>query len=360
MIRLGAWSAVLLVLALQAVMLAAMLWLSPGNRRANRMLAALLLVIAGLLTPFILGYAGAYDAWPWLTFAPFAVPLAIGPLLYAHIQALATGRRLAWGHWVAPALQFGWQAALFPLPTVTKYRIDALLIDPFISPITSAAVLVSMAGYGVACWRMLKKYEQWLVERRRQVRPARRIRWLTLALVPLVAARAGYSLFEALVRPVTYFDLFGYYILLGLVGLWLGMEGWRQASAPMPVSEDEAARRSDQGAVWIELLRCEGWWRDPGLSLGELARKIGTNSATLSRALAPHGGFAAVVGATRSEAAAQRIAAGEGDDLLRLAMDCGFGSKASFNRAFRARFGTSPSAYRAGGAGSTESQMLAH
>ncbi|WP_235091135.1 helix-turn-helix transcriptional regulator [Sphingomonas lutea] len=359
MVRLGAWSTALFVLALQALALALVLWFSNGNRQANRLLAALMIVIAGLLTPFILGYAGAYDAWPRLTFAPFSIPLAVGPLLYAHVQALASGRRIAWWHWIAPAVQFGWQAVLFPLPTAMKFRIDAAVIEPFLSPVSSVAVLASMAAYGVACWRALQRYERWLAERRRQLRPARRIRWLTFALVPLVAARAGYSLFEALVRPINYFDLFGYYILLGLVGLWLGLEGWRQAEAPAPAAEDEDARRSDQGAAWIERLRAQGWWRDADLSLADLARELGTNAASLSRALAPHGGFAAVLGGIRSEAAAARIAAGQGDDLLRLAMDCGFGSKASFNRAFRARFGTSPSAFRADGAKPTEGEMLA-
>ena len=38
---------------------------------------------------------------------------------------------------------------------------------------------------------------------------------------------------------------------------------------------------------------------------------------------------------------------GDGGDLLHIALESGFGSKASFNRAFRARFGMTPSAYRA-------------
>lgn len=49
----------------------------------------------------------------------------------------------------------------------------------------------------------------------------------------------------------------------------------------------------------------------------------------------------------RAEAVAARLAAGEPGELLALAFDAGFGSKASFNRAFRARFGMTPSEYRA-------------
>lgn len=347
MVRLGAWSAALLVLALQCLILAVALSVAGGNRRANLMLALLMLVVAGLLTPFILGYAGAYDAWPWLTFAPLAVPLAVGPLLYAHVVALARSTGIARWHWLAPVLQFAWQAALFPLPLASKNAIDAAVIEPFLGPLNDAAVIVSMIAYGLASWRVLRNYSGWLEQRRRDRRPAGRIRLLLLIILPLIAARAGYSLFEALVRPITYFDLFGYYLLLGVSALALGLLGWRQAGEATPAAIDEDAAWRARGEDWAQRLREEKWWRDPDLDLDALARHLGTNRAHLSRGLSSLGGFAAVVGGVRSDAVAQAIAEGKGANLLHLAHDCGFGSKASFNRAFADRFGISPSQYRA-------------
>lgn len=353
MIRLGAWSAVLLVLAVQSIVLAILLLTARGNRRANRSLAGLLFVVAGLLAPFILGYAGAYDAWPWLTFAPFAVPLAVGPLLYAHVVALAEDRAIARWHWIAPIAQFAWQAALFPLPTAAKDRADSAVIAPFVSPLSDLAVLVSMTAYGIAAWICLRKYSSWLDEKRRIDRPANRIRWMILILLPLVAVRAAYSLFEALVRPVNYFDLFGYYLLLGTTALILGLAGWRHADAPAPAARDEDALWSERGKAWLLTMERSGWHRDSSLSLDRLARLLGTNGAHLTRALASHGGFAAQLGRLRAETAATEIARGDGRDLLRIALDSGFGSKASFNRAFRARFGTTPSLWRDGASGAT-------
>ena len=43
---------------------------------------------------------------------------------------------------------------------------------------------------------------------------------------------------------------------------------------------------------------------------------------------------------------AAAIDAGARADLLTMALDAGFSSKASFNRAFQARYGMTPSAYR--------------
>ena len=348
MFRIGAWSATLLVLALECLLIAAAIAFAPGNRRANTMLAALMVVVAGLLTPFILGYAGAYDEWPWLTYAPFAVPLAVGPLLYAHVRALAEGARLSCWHWIAPASQFAWQSCAFLLPLEAKGRFDTAVVDPLIVPVSDFGVLLSMAAYGIASWRVLIAYEAWLDGRRRSRRPARRIKAMILILLPLVAARAGYSLFEALVRPVNYFDLFGYYLLLGGSALVMGAVGWRQSGEAAPAAVDDEAEWRERGAAWIERIRDEGWWRDADLDLDGLARKLGTNRAHLSQGLSPHGGFSMILGSMRSEAVAELIAKGEADNLLTCAYEAGFGSKASFNRAFRARFGISPSAYRGG------------
>lgn len=357
--KLGAWSAILLVLAVELALIAIALTMTRTNRLANLYLAALLVVLAGLLTPFVLGYAGAYDAWPWLSFAPFAVPLAVGPLLFGHIHALVRGRAIARWHFVLPAIQFGYQAALFPTSMGTKNWFDTMLVEPWIGPVLSAAVLVSMAAYGMRSWTELKAYEQWLAARRRQDRPARRIRFGILLLAPLVAARAAYSLFEALVRPVNYFDLFGYYLLIGAIGVVMGVEAWRHAEAPAPTADENVEGQwRARGAAWIARLSEEGWWREPELDAPALAKRLGTNVAHLSRGLAPAGGFAVVIGNLRAEAVAAWIDAGRKEDLLALAMDAGFGSKASFNRSFAKRFGISPSAYRTNAASAATSAML--
>ena len=83
--------------------------------------------------------------------------------------------------------------------------------------------------------------------------------------------------------------------------------------------------------------------------LADLARRLGTNTAYLSRALNEGLGlnFNAFVNRMRAEEVGRRISA-EPDtpDLLQLALDAGFSSKATFNRAFRTTFGMAPSEFR--------------
>lgn len=71
MIRFGMWSTILALTSLHGLVVAGLLTRVKANRQANRMLAALIVVMVLAMTPYTLGYAGCYDAWPWLTFAPF-------------------------------------------------------------------------------------------------------------------------------------------------------------------------------------------------------------------------------------------------------------------------------------------------
>lgn len=356
MIRFGPWSIFLLVLAAQALIMAALLAWQRENRRSNLYLAALLAVLAGMLTPFIIGYAGFYDAWPWLSFAPFAVPLAVGPLLYGHIHALVRGRPVGWPHFTPAALQFLYQAVCFTLPLATKNAIADGFQQAILDPVLAVAVLASMAGYAAAAYRLVRLYA-----RRGGERGAARTRaaWLKrslAALLLLLAARTGVEAWDLFVARLDYFDLFGFYVLLAMIGVFLGVEGWRHAREPfppLPAPRDVGGLAETCARRMAE----EEWWRDPTLSLASLARRLGTNENYLSRALnaGGDGGFSGLLNRFRAAEVARRLAAGDAADLLTIALESGFGSKASFNRAFQARYGVSPSAFRRSGASSSES-----
>ena len=93
---------------------------SGGGGRPNS-ISALLIVLCGMLTPFAIGYAGFYDRWPWLSFAPFAVPLAMGPLLYAHLNALVFDRPISRWHAALHSGQFAYQAVASCPPLGLRY-----------------------------------------------------------------------------------------------------------------------------------------------------------------------------------------------------------------------------------------------
>ena len=358
------WRTALLGAAIvQCLALAFALARDAKNRRANGFLAATLLVIAGLLTPYAIGYAGAYDRFRWLTFAPFSVPLALGPLLYGYAHALADGtapRRMRLH--LAPALvQVSYFAVCFALPEAAKWQWYTGGHRTWISPLLNGLGLISLAAYAVAIGGLLKRRRRYLADQRSDDEAYAAV-WLSRVLMAILAGlavEAGFWLWSTLAGGIDFFQETGMYLALALVGVHLGVAGWRQAALPTPLTapetqadaEPEAGRSPDWPAIAADIAdrtRRAGWWREPDLSLARLARLLGTHSGRVSRAVNLGLGvnFSTFVNGLRAEGVAAALDAGARQDLLDLALDMGFASKASFNRAFRARFGVSPSQYR--------------
>lgn len=95
-----------------------------------------------------------------------------------------------------------------------------------------------------------------------------------------------------------------------------------------------------------------GWLRE-GLSIGTVARELGTQEHRLRRLINTrlgHRNFADFLNGYRIEAAKARLADPELAEatIASIAFDLGFGSLSPFNRAFRAATGTAPTAWRRG------------
>ncbi len=82
--------------------------------------------------------------------------------------------------------------------------------------------------------------------------------------------------------------------------------------------------------------------------MADLAARLGTNTAYLSRAVNEGLGmnFNEMINRMRAAEAARQIDGNSSATLVQIALDAGFSSKATFHRAFRAVYGTSPSEFR--------------
>ncbi len=97
------------------------------------------------------------------------------------------------------------------------------------------------------------------------------------------------------------------------------------------------------------LIQSEKLYQNPELSLTEIAKKLESNSNIISRAI--NQGFAMnfndFINNYRIEAVKEMFQKGEHkkSTLLGIAYDCGFNSKATFNRAFKKNTGFTPKEY---------------
>ncbi|OYW22204.1 MULTISPECIES: AraC family transcriptional regulator [unclassified Sphingomonas] len=354
------WRTAMLVVAeVQLLIVAAALARTMANRTANQTLALLLLVLVGIVTPWMIGFAGFYDKWRWLSFAPFQITLGVAPLFYFYVHTLVTGTWPvpAWRHLAPPTLQFAFLTGSFLLPMPAKNAWSAIITTPY-DIVTGIAAIAGMLFYGRGALALLHRYRGLLATQRSDDHRFAAT-WISRAIAAgaaLLAVWTVYAVWDAL-SPLGYTGLMGLYVAIAIFALFIAIEGWRHAALPFPTIESLAIPADPTppprdwralGEAWAAQVRAEHWSRDPDLSLATLARRLGTNTGHLSRALNEGLGvnFSTFINRLRCDAVAEAIAAGSTADLLDLALDAGFSSKASFNRAFQAAYGMAPSSYR--------------
>ncbi|MEO0973533.1 MAG: hypothetical protein AAFX85_10605, partial [Pseudomonadota bacterium] len=160
------WRSAALVLPLLS---AAICWWHLYTREVERAsvawLGAFVACASVSLVPQVIGFAGAYDRWPYLTFAPLDWSLWFGPTLYLHVHRLMLSRPPS-GHgwWFAPgALYALYQLWAFLLPDVaTKWSFNDRVHEPFILPAVFAIGLGLVALALAGMWRLRQRYLRWL------------------------------------------------------------------------------------------------------------------------------------------------------------------------------------------------------
>ncbi|MCC7051766.1 MAG: AraC family transcriptional regulator [Gemmatimonadaceae bacterium] len=382
----GAYSLALGIAAANGVLLSLLLLHSSGRHRGSPWLAALTAGLALRLLPYILGFAGAYDLHPALTFAPFDTTLAWGPLLWVYVVVLSTGalpERWRW-HVVPFLVQLLYQCVAFALPPAMKWDWYGGAHLQVIEPVGAVLVLASLGLYGFAAWRQYERWQAWL-DANLSNREESRLGWLRLILAGFgVTGGIGVLLMvvHLAITPLDYFARMPVVAALALLAYLIALLGYRfggqaiamtavaAASAPAAVADapepPEAAPAAPdlaagtaraatkdyagEAAAWRTRVRTAGWHRDPALTATRLAELLQVSTRSLSRTLNEGLGesFNDFINRIRVEEAVAILARPGAPDVLRVAFDVGFASKASFNRAFRRHAGATPTAIRDG------------
>lgn len=387
----GTYSLLLGLAAVNGAFLAALLLTRSGRHHGSHWLAVLTAAMSLRLLPYILGFAGAYDLHPWITFAPFDVTLAWGPLLWVYVVTLSTGTRPAHllVHFAPMAGQLAYQLVAFSLPAQTKWLWYGGTHLAVIEPAGAVLVLASLAGYGLAAYRRYDIWQAWL-DANVSNREESRLWWLRVVLAGFgVTGAIGLALaiVHIAVTPLDYFARLPVIAALAVLSYVVALLGYRFGGLAIPmtaVSDDGEAGRDDgataieasaapdrdatavpadtiparvpsrkdyatEAETWRTRVITAGWHRDPALTLSRLAGLLQTSTRSLSRTLNEGRGesFNDFVNRIRVEEAAAILARPSAPDVLRVAFDVGFASKASFNRAFQRHLGSTPTGIRA-------------
>lgn len=391
------YSSLLLIFFVHGLVYAALLALRyrREGRRADGWLALFLLLCAAYITPWMVGFAGWYDTQPYrdfLFYVPFQHLFALGPVMYAYVQCLLN-----------PSVRFGKKEALHFLPAalyllyslgvwvtdhfvLRRYWFLANGLDPDFAPWYQGLGFLSMGYYALRALRYHRQFRGLMLQvtsyaDKLRFAPVRRFLQLFLAMLALRLLFFG----AALLGADNYADTWWYFFGFALLAYALAISGYAESAvarvayqplasgdallllpaAGLPdadayLAEEEpiplqpvAPGPDPQWADWLprleQLLGAEAVYRDPELNLGALARRLGIPSAQLSRGINGHYGqnFNDFINGYRVRAVQAAIRAGEHrqQTLVGIAYDCGFNSKATFNRSFLKIAGQTPKAF---------------
>lgn len=284
--------------------------------------------------------------------------MALGPLVLAYACAWTDTplRPRLRVHLIPAGLHLAYALVCFALPLSLKQSWAATGDATVVAPLIATLAPLSLSAYTLAAFRTLRRYQSRLSEVVAQEARYAAV-WLQRALVallPVLALFIGYQAWELAAGGLDYFQRLNLYLAFAGLALYLAVEGWRHADlrlpdfAPAPRAAPAPRDWIAQAQAWSAAIDRGEWWRDPELTLAELAARLGTNTYYVSRALNEGLGqnFAQFINGRRARAVAEALAAGSTRPLMDLALKAGFNSKASFNRAFRAAYGESPSAAR--------------
>ena len=352
-----------LIIVCSAAALAS-LWRRAIERRAAFWFATF--VLSGCISaiPMVIGFAGAYDIWPGLTFLPTQMALFYGPALALHARELILGPQPKRTLWLfAPGIAY-WLYQLWAFTMLGDYRakwaFTAAYQDPYIYPIVMSFAFVLAVMCLVHVARLHWRYVDWLQDNHSDDESfsPKWIGHLTVfsALVAVFWALEftlsrwfGYSYAQVFVWDfVALFVLFAI-SLEALSGIDRAFPKMTEHDPSVPEEQTEKPERD--WAAEGEQLKAEvlerNWHLEPGLSLQTLARRFGTNQAYLSRAINQGLGsnFSSFINGLRVEHAKGLIRQ-DAMSMIDIAMETGFGSKASFNRAFKIHAGINPSEFR--------------
>lgn len=363
----------------QGLFLAAMLLhLEPGNRRAARILALIVLGLTLLIGEELVDAAGLTGRLPHVVGSTVTLDLAVAPLLLLYGRCLTTPARGFLPRDLLHFLPF-LAANLILLPFYLSPGAAKLAALSAGLPATFALVIgvkvVVAAGYLGVLVRHLGQFLNTEAPEHEPPGIRRAVRWYYRTMVGLLvvaAAALASGLLQAggvrvPVGPDTIgaLAICGSLFLIGFLLLKHPLAGWwvlpaARNRARYQTSPLTPALKRQYHARLVEYMETARPYLDMQLTLEGLASGLGIRASHLSQVLneAAGLGFHEFVSRYRVEEVKARIASDESGTLLSAAHEAGFNSKASFNRAFKRHTGMTPSEFARGLRPSEGLQMI--
>ncbi|HVJ63345.1 MAG TPA: helix-turn-helix transcriptional regulator [Tahibacter sp.] len=359
------WSIVYSIGASQAALLAFALWRRPLNAEANRVLAAWIALIG---IDLVVKAAYFHAPGPAL-FKPFRFvglfPFLYGAFFYVYVRVLTQARPVGWRdakHLAGFVLMLIASAELLLL---SQAQLESYFARRAVGELTAGRWWYDVALYAYslsyigAALVQVRRYRRGLLARRSDA-DAMSLRWIDAMAVSQIVIWCIATI-HWLVRS----DWINYPLIYGAVVAWVFVVGYlslnqsvvpatpppepRAAEAAADDAPLDDARSAAVEARLAQLMATDALYREPALTIGQLARRSGYPEYLVSAVINRRcdGNFWEYINRLRIDAVRVHLAdTNDARTILDIAYDCGFTSKSTFNAAFKRQSGLTPSAYR--------------
>ena len=359
------WRAMLMfAVVFSLVCVALRLCFQRTESRACLILSAFLIVFALNQTPQIIGYAGFYQAFPWLTFAPFKNDIWLGPLLLWHVLTLTKQDPKRWeiALFLPAVLQSLYYLVVFLIfPDYRdKWAYNDAIHMPYVVPFEFLVTVVVSLYCLARSFTSIRRYQNSLPQITSD-NESFDIRWLgqfVLGFATLYCIWIASELYHQVIATLSYPDYFPIYVLLTLIVLVMGLNALANIQYPYPkmvtnsCSQQIAGQQTPSTLQLLaeqitHLMENEHWFLRPKVTLTDLAQRLASNESYVSRAINEYfaKNFSTLVNGYRIDYVKHCLITEETPNITDIQFRAGFNSKASFYRCFKQMEGKTPAEY---------------
>ena len=370
----------LLIMVAQGLLLITLLFTRfiKNKQLSDLFLTLILLIICYQQICYTVGFMDWYDTFRNTKINYFLIPmsLATAPLIYFYVKSITTStfsfKKSDWKHFIPIIVLICYRFIIYGYDAfqpgfsntqngILKLSLDESIVLPILAFVSFAQMLLYLAFTFQLFFNYKKKIQEYFSNTYQL-----ELNWILSFLIVftlLFLYEALQNVIGSLITDLSYKQEWWLNVFMALVTIYVGVKGYftdttklKKLSfsfSPNPESIPQLEEQKKVSKVEVKsikvLMENEKLYLNPDLNLAELAKEANMSRAQLSQIINSgfNKNFNDFVNGFRVNAFKEKLNEGQHKQLslLGIAYDCGFNSKATFNRVFKKLTHSSPSEY---------------